>query len=188
MTEQANGEDVEDTRARHALALRSASVEGTQRLGEVLGGLVLAGDLVLLEGDLGAGKTAFTQGIAKGLGIEGIINSPTFTLLKEYAGRLPLYHFDLYRIEDPDELALLGFEEYFTGDGVSVVEWADRAEYGSSRTALEQAWPTSWLRIQFVKVSSDERLLRCTAAGRRAASLLAAFARATTYATKGYAP
>lgn len=188
MTEQSNVEDADDVRTQRTLALRSASVEDTQRLGEVLGGLVLAGDLVLLEGGLGAGKTAFTQGIGKGLGVADTINSPTFTLLKEYAGRLPLYHFDLYRIEDPEELTLLGFEDYFTGDGVSVVEWADRAEHGSSRTTLEQAWPTSWLRIHFVKVSSDERLLCCTAVGRRGASLLTAFARATTRSNEGRAP
>lgn len=157
----------------------------TQCLGELLGGLLAPGDMVLLEGALGAGKTAFTQGIGRGIGVSGTINSPTFTLLKEYAGRLPLYHFDLYRIEDPDELVSLGFEEYFSGDGVSVVEWAHRGERGAEESGAEDAWPPSWLRIRFVKVSSDERLLRCSAAGRRGASLLAAFVRAAKGCTEG---
>lgn len=165
------------------LELRSTSVEDTQRLGELLGGLLMAGDLVLLEGGLGAGKTAFTQGIGRGLGVVGTINSPTFTLLKEYAGRLPLYHFDLYRIEDPDELESLGFDDYFAGDGVSVVEWADRGEREVEASGAAEGWPASWLRIRFVKVTSDERLLRCTAAGRSGAALLAAFA----HAAEGYA-
>jgi len=108
--------------------LRSASVAQTQRLGELLGALLTPGDVVLLHGDLGAGKTAFTQGIAAGLGVPGTVNSPTFTILKEYFGRLPLYHFDLYRIESPNEVTTLGFEDYFDSDGVSVIEWAERGE------------------------------------------------------------
>src|SRR6478752_3572153 len=95
------------------LELRSASAQRTHALGQLLGGRLAPGDVVLLSGELGAGKTVFAQGIGAGLGVSGPINSPTFTLLKEYAGRLPLYHFDLYRIEDPEELFALGFDEYF---------------------------------------------------------------------------
>jgi tRNA threonylcarbamoyladenosine biosynthesis protein TsaE len=79
-------------------------------------------DVIALEGDLGAGKTTFTKGLAKGLGIERNVNSPTFTIIKEYRGRLPLYHMDVYRLEETEED--LGFDEYFFGDGVTVVEWA----------------------------------------------------------------
>ncbi len=118
------------------VTLHSASASQTHRLGALLGGLLRPGDVVLLEGPLGAGKTALTQGIGAGLGVRETINSPTFTLLKEYTGRLPLHHFDLYRIEDPEELFTLGFEDYFSGDGVCVVEWADRGISGGWCDAL----------------------------------------------------
>ena len=82
-----------------------------------------AGDVLCLYGDLGAGKTAFVQGLAKGLGIDEPITSPTFTIVNEYEGRLPLYHFDVYRIADSDEMYEVGFDEYVYGEGVSVIEW-----------------------------------------------------------------
>ena len=160
------------------LTLPSTSVEETRRLGMLLGGTLAAGDVVLLTGDLGAGKTAFTQGIGAGLGVTDTINSPTFTILKEYAGRVPLYHFDLYRIEDPDELPALGFEDYFGGDGVCVVEWAERGERGERGAGGDAVWPASWLLVEFEKVSSFERMLRCSAMGSRGQALLAEFARA----------
>jgi tRNA threonylcarbamoyladenosine biosynthesis protein TsaE len=100
--------------------------EETFRLAESLAKKLRAGDVLLLEGDLGAGKTTFTKGLAKGLGIERTINSPTFTIIKEYKGRIPLYHMDVYRLSDPEED--LGFDEYFFGDGVCVVEWAHLIE------------------------------------------------------------
>ncbi len=162
----------------HPVELRSGGVDETQRLGEMLGALLVPGDLVLLEGDLGAGKTAFTQGIGRGLGVTGTINSPTFTLLKEYRGRLPLYHFDLYRIDNPDELFALGFEDYFAGDGVCVVEWAERGEHAHAETDTDDDWPASWLRVRIRKVSSDERRLCCSARGPRGNALLAGFAHA----------
>ncbi len=90
----------------------------SQRLAEKLG----SGDVLTLEGDLGAGKTTFTKGLAKGLGVRRTVNSPTFTIIKEYQGRLPFYHMDVYRLEDSEED--LGFDEYFEGYGVTVVEWA----------------------------------------------------------------
>src|SRR5215468_5030169 len=116
-------EDETSETAVTPVTLMSASVERTRALGRALGELAQAGDVVLLEGALGAGKTAFTQGIGLGLGVAATINSPTFTILKEYEGRQPLYHFDLYRLDEPDELYELGFEDYFRGDGVCVVEW-----------------------------------------------------------------
>lgn len=155
------------------VTLRSASVADTRRLGERLGHHVRGGDVVLLYGDLGAGKTAFTQGIGRGVGVARTINSPTFTLLKEYAGRLPLYHFDLYRIENADELDTLGFEQYFEGEGVCVVEWADRAE---GPTASATPWPADTLRVTFVRAGATEREIVCGAGGPRSGALLAAYA------------
>lgn len=97
-------------------------------LGRELGKTLRPGDVVLLRGPLGAGKTVFVKGLAKSLGIEENITSPTFTIISVYQGRLPLYHMDFYRIRDAEELALLGPEEYFFGEGVSAVEWPDLAE------------------------------------------------------------
>lgn len=95
--------------------------EETTRLAEKLAILLRPGDVVTLEGDLGAGKTTFTKGIGAGLGVRRTINSPTYTIVKEYAGELPLYHMDVYRLEDSEED--IGFDEYFNGNGISIVEW-----------------------------------------------------------------
>ncbi len=98
----------------------------TQRFGRLLAEQLRSGDVVALIGDLGTGKTALTKAVAAGLGVSEMITSPTFTILCEYhSGRLPLYHFDVYRTGDPDELFEIGFEEYLFGDGVCIVEWAD---------------------------------------------------------------
>jgi tRNA threonylcarbamoyladenosine biosynthesis protein TsaE len=171
----------------HAFELRSHGVEGTHALGSLLGRLLEAGDIVLLSGTLGAGKTVFTQGIGAGLGVAATINSPTFTLLKEYAGRLPLYHFDLYRIEDPEELFALGFEEYFGGEGVAVVEWAERGEPAGDGAAqsVPAVWPDDVLRVALVASGENERILRVWAAGPRGEALLDAFA--ATVRTRMYA-
>ncbi|MCD8300817.1 MAG: tRNA (adenosine(37)-N6)-threonylcarbamoyltransferase complex ATPase subunit type 1 TsaE [Clostridiales bacterium] len=109
------------------MTVETLSPEETYILGERLGKAASPGDIFSLVGDLGVGKTVFTQGFAHGLGIEGPVNSPTFTILQIYEdGRLPLYHFDVYRIEDPDEMEEIGYEEFFFGEGVCIVEWADR--------------------------------------------------------------
>lgn len=100
----------------------TATSEETAIFAERLAKLLQPGDVIALEGDLGAGKTTFTKGLAKGLEINRNVNSPTFTIIKEYHGRLPLYHMDVYRVEDSMED--LGFDEYFEGEGVTVVEWA----------------------------------------------------------------
>ncbi|HEX6542112.1 MAG TPA: tRNA (adenosine(37)-N6)-threonylcarbamoyltransferase complex ATPase subunit type 1 TsaE [Ktedonobacterales bacterium] len=160
-----------DRPAASAVALSSESAACTYRLGKLLGGLLRPGDVVLLEGPLGAGKTALTQGIGAGLEIPETINSPTFTLLKEYVGRLPLYHFDLYRIEDPEELFALGFEDYFGGEGVCVVEWADRGVAADGATP----WPASWLRIVITPDGVTKRTLTSSATGERGEALLRAF-------------
>ena len=98
----------------------------TESFGKELAEELKAGDVLALIGDLGTGKTALTRYIAKGLGIDERITSPTFTIVKEYTdGRLPLYHFDVYRVSEADELFNIGIEEYFFGSGVCIVEWAD---------------------------------------------------------------
>lgn len=103
------------------------STEETFRFAETLGREAQPGQIWALDGDLGAGKTVFCQGFAAGLGVTELVNSPTFTIVQEYTtGRLPLYHFDVYRIEEPEELEEIGCEEYFYGEGVCLIEWAER--------------------------------------------------------------
>lgn len=105
----------------------SNSPDETYELGRSIGERIEAGSIIALDGDLGAGKTLFTQGLAAGLGITGPVNSPTFTILQIYdSGRIPLYHFDVYRIDDPYEMEEVGFDDYIFGNGVSVIEWPER--------------------------------------------------------------
>ncbi|MBX4260706.1 tRNA (adenosine(37)-N6)-threonylcarbamoyltransferase complex ATPase subunit type 1 TsaE [Clostridium estertheticum] len=104
------------------------TVDETYKIGELIGSLVNSGDIICLIGDLGTGKTHLTKGIAKGLDIKDNITSPTFTIVNEYTGRLKLYHFDVYRVNDPDEIEAIGFDEYIFSDGVSVIEWANYIE------------------------------------------------------------
>lgn len=107
--------------------VHSKSADETFSLGRKLGGICGPGDIILLNGELGAGKTVFSKGFGEGLGIEEPISSPTFTLVQIYEeGRLPLYHFDVYRIADISEMDEIGYEDYFFGDGVCLVEWAVR--------------------------------------------------------------
>ncbi|MCX7677615.1 MAG: tRNA (adenosine(37)-N6)-threonylcarbamoyltransferase complex ATPase subunit type 1 TsaE [Spirochaetes bacterium] len=106
----------------------SKSPEETFAIGKALGLKAKRGDVFALVGDLGTGKTIFAKGIACGLGIDDEITSPTFTLLEVYDGNIPLFHFDLYRINDPRELDNLYFEEFWEGDGISIIEWAERAK------------------------------------------------------------
>ncbi|MGN0106864.1 MAG: tRNA (adenosine(37)-N6)-threonylcarbamoyltransferase complex ATPase subunit type 1 TsaE [Hominilimicola sp.] len=101
----------------------SNSYEETQKIATDFAKTMKAGDVLCMYGDLGVGKTAFVQGLAKGLEIDEPITSPTFTIVNEYSGTLPLYHFDVYRIADSDEMYEIGYEEYVYGDGVSVIEW-----------------------------------------------------------------
>ena len=109
--------------------IESYSPEETFETGRRIAGKARPGDVFALEGDLGAGKTVFTKGFASGLGVTGAVNSPTFTILQIYEeGRLPLYHFDVYRIEEPEEMEEVGFDDYIYGDGVCLIEWANRIE------------------------------------------------------------
>jgi tRNA threonylcarbamoyladenosine biosynthesis protein TsaE len=184
------------------LDIISHSSAQTQRLGMRLGELLQGGELVLLDGQLGTGKTTFTQGLAVGLGIHEVVSSPTFTLLKEYVGQPTeapealitpqdqgsrmrerelenlgpaLYHFDLYRLDNPEEIVDLGFEDYFFGVGVCVVEWADKADL---------LWPTEHLRVRMKVLSETKRGLVFTASGTYYSELLRQFQK-NTYATTG---
>lgn len=121
----------------------SFSENDTYEFGKKLAGQAAKGDIFCLEGDLGVGKTVFTQGFASGLGIEGPVCSPTFTIVQEYEeGRFPLYHFDVYRLGDPEEMDEIGYEEYFFGEGVCLIEWPSRIEElipeGAVRITIEK--------------------------------------------------
>ncbi|MFZ5633817.1 MAG: tRNA (adenosine(37)-N6)-threonylcarbamoyltransferase complex ATPase subunit type 1 TsaE [Bacillota bacterium] len=108
-----------------ALTLESNSPEDTRRYGEILGKMAEPGDVYCLSGELGSGKTVFARGVAAGLGVKGRVASPTFTLINEHQGRIPFYHMDVYRLGGPEEMYDLGYEEYFYGPGVTLVEWAE---------------------------------------------------------------
>ncbi|MDO4621199.1 MAG: tRNA (adenosine(37)-N6)-threonylcarbamoyltransferase complex ATPase subunit type 1 TsaE [Lachnospiraceae bacterium] len=127
----------------------------TFALGKRLGEAAVPGQIIALTGDLGAGKTTFTQGFAAGLGITEPVTSPTFTIMQIYEeGRLPLYHFDVYRIEEPEEMDEIGYEEAFFGDGVSLVEWAD---------VIPELMPPETIRIDIRRVPSiDDSFRRIT--------------------------
>ena len=149
----------------------SHSEAQTRRLGARLGELLQGGDVLCLAGELGSGKTRLVQGIGQGLGIEGPITSPSFTLINEYRqerARLPLYHVDLYRVEEARETLSLGLDEYFYGDGVCVVEWADRAP---------DALPAEHLWIELRHLEETKRSLLMKAVGQRYEKLLREFRR-----------
>jgi tRNA threonylcarbamoyladenosine biosynthesis protein TsaE len=110
------------------LELQLNNSDETLKLGEIIGKSLIPGSIIALVGDLGAGKTVLVKGIAKGLGVQEEPNSPTYVIMNSYEGRIPLYHFDLYRISSEDELFGIGYDEFFFGDGVTAVEWADRVQ------------------------------------------------------------
>lgn len=112
-------------KGKKMLTLKAYSPQKTVDAGKSLGEILKPGDVVCLTGNLGAGKTAFTRGIARALGIKDHITSPTFTIVNEYEAGIPLYHFDVYRVSSSDDMFEIGFEEYLYGDGVTVIEWAD---------------------------------------------------------------
>jgi tRNA threonylcarbamoyladenosine biosynthesis protein TsaE len=115
----------------------TSSPERTWQIGEMLGSRLHSGDTICLYGDLGAGKTNFAYGIAQGLHVpDQYITSPTFTFVNEYLGRIPFYHIDLYRLKEPGELENIGFEEYIDSDGVTVIEWAEKAMDGLPKECL----------------------------------------------------
>ncbi|HIU57624.1 MAG TPA: tRNA (adenosine(37)-N6)-threonylcarbamoyltransferase complex ATPase subunit type 1 TsaE [Candidatus Ornithomonoglobus merdipullorum] len=120
------------------------SYEETERVAAELAKSLKGGEVIAMYGDLGAGKTAFVRGLARALGIEGHITSPTFTIMNAYNGRLPLYHFDVYRIADPDEMYEIGCDEYIGSDGVCVIEWAE---------LIEDILPDEYIKVNIKKDS-----------------------------------
>ncbi len=122
---------------REMKTIETHSPEETFAFGKSLGQQAIPGQVICLDGDLGVGKTVFTQGFAEGLGIDGPVNSPTFTIVQVYEeGRLPLYHFDVYRIGDVEEMDEIGYEEYFYGEGVALIEWSTLIEEIIPETAI----------------------------------------------------
>ncbi|MCL6449989.1 MAG: tRNA (adenosine(37)-N6)-threonylcarbamoyltransferase complex ATPase subunit type 1 TsaE [Acetobacteraceae bacterium] len=140
-----------------AFSLESPSPERTQDLGRRLGSLLGPGDLVALVGPLGAGKTCLAQGVLSGLGVAGPAPSPSFVLIREHRGRLPAYHFDAFRLEGPQDLQDLGYEEYFYGPGVVLVEWADR---------VAELLPPDHLWVELELLPERERARRVTFSAR----------------------
>ena len=131
------------------------SEKETKEFGSQLGKKAQPGDIIALIGDLGTGKTTLTKAVADGLGVKETITSPTFNIVKQYdSGRLPLYHFDVYRIGDTDEMYELGYEEYFFGDGVCIIEWADIIEEIIPEDAM-------CIRIEYGEIEG-ERIYKCT--------------------------
>lgn len=126
------------------------SPEETKKLGFHMSKYLHNGDIILLSGDLGAGKTLFTKGLGLGLEIKEPVTSPTFTLMHEYEGRLPLYHFDLYRIEDPEELIEVGLLDYMYGDGVTVVEWFEKMD----------EYPPEYIKIKIFVEKIDQEIIQ----------------------------
>ena len=150
-----------------SLDLTSPSAEHTQKLGERLGTLARAGDLYFLQGELGAGKTCFVQGLSRGLGIADDIHSPTFILANEHrGGRLLLYHLDVYRVRGADEAIGIGLDDYLSDDAVCVIEWAEK---------IRSALPPEHLWITFRHAGENERTITFRATGARYVELLKEF-------------
>ncbi|WP_460597452.1 tRNA (adenosine(37)-N6)-threonylcarbamoyltransferase complex ATPase subunit type 1 TsaE [Geomonas sp. Red276] len=148
------------------VTVETSSERETVELGERLGRLLEPGDFVALVGELGAGKTQFAKGVAAGLAVDPgtPVTSPTYTILNIYQGRIPLYHFDLYRLAGPEDIDSLGFEEYFDGDGACLVEWAER---------LEGELPEGTLTVSLSHAGGDARRIAFAAEGGRGAALVA---------------
>jgi len=144
----------------------SHSVHDTLSFGKVLSGYLQKSDIICLFGQLGAGKTVFTKGIASGLGIKrDKIISPTFVLIREHHGRIPLYHFDFYRLSQTCDITALGYEEYFYGEGISVIEWPER---------LGNLMPEEFLCVELSVVDEKKRALTFIPHGKRYRNLLEA--------------
>lgn len=147
----------------------TASEDESVRAGMALAPLLRAGDVIALSGDLGAGKTQLAKGIARGLGVDEPVTSPTFNLLLVHPGTLPLYHFDLYRLERIDDLEEIDFYAVLEGDGVSVIEWGDR---------FPEALPADHLLVTIHRAGADARDVALAATGMRSGALAEAWTRA----------
>lgn len=137
----------------------SESEKDTFNFGSWIGANARPGDIILLYGDLGSGKTVLSKGIAKGAGVSDMVTSPTFTLMNQYNGNYPVYHFDIYRLNQPEELFDLDYEEYIYGDGIAIVEWPDR---------MGELTPKECIKISFKKSElMDQRVITLECLGTR---------------------
>jgi tRNA threonylcarbamoyladenosine biosynthesis protein TsaE len=134
----------------------SGSKEETYRFGATMAKAIGPGSVILLQGGLGAGKTVLTQGMAKGLGVRDRVTSPTFVIMQPYAGRLTLYHVDLYRLEDLKAIRGWGLDEYLYGDGVCVVEWPER---------FRKDWPDEYIHVRLDYAGEQQRAIHLSAKG-----------------------
>lgn len=132
------------------------SPKETEKLGEKIGRLLNSGDVLCLDGDLGAGKTTLTQSIAKGLDVDDYVTSPTFTIVNEYEGRFHVNHFDVYRIADVDEMYDIGYEEYVYSDSVTIIEWA---------SMIDEILPEDRIEIKINKLQDDAREIKIEVRG-----------------------
>ncbi|MDP7628014.1 MAG: tRNA (adenosine(37)-N6)-threonylcarbamoyltransferase complex ATPase subunit type 1 TsaE [SAR202 cluster bacterium] len=137
----------------HTRTYMSPDVQTTHRIGHIIGSCLGEGDVVLLNGDLGSGKTCLTQGIARGLGSEDNVRSPTFVIVAEYSGLIPIYHIDLYRLEKIGSIDNLYLEEYLYGEGVSIIEWPDR---------IQDSFPLGSFSVRLEKVDQTTRAIQVT--------------------------
>jgi len=146
----------------------SHSPQETFELGRQLGTLLPAGFFVALQGELGGGKTCFTRGLVSAVSPESsqMVASPTFAIMNEYPGKVPIYHFDFYRLTSPHEIIELGFEDYFTGNGICVAEWSER---------LEDIMPANHLRVTFEHAGEDLRIITIEADSTAGISILDKF-------------
>lgn len=129
----------------------SHSEAETSKIGMELAQCLTPGNVIAMYGDLGAGKTAFVRGLAQGLGLDARVSSPTFTIVNEYLGKIPLFHFDMYRLSDADELFEIGWEDYITRNGICVVEWSEN---------VEEAFYNDTIRVYIEKTGDSSRIIR----------------------------
>jgi tRNA threonylcarbamoyladenosine biosynthesis protein TsaE len=142
----------------------SRSEKHTLDIGKKIAANLVKGDIICLWGQLGSGKTVLAKGISSGLGIKkDEVISPTFVLMRCYAGRIPVYHFDLYRLSQPEDIINIGYEEFLFGDGISIIEWADR---------LMRLLPQEFLKIELRVSGENQRSFKFTAQGKRHKELL----------------
>ena len=130
------------------MTVYSKSERETENIGRAMAGSLKAGDVIAMYGGLGAGKTAFVRGLAEGMGIKSRVSSPTFTIVNEYPGEIPLFHFDMYRLSDSDELFEIGWEDYLIRGGVCAVEWSEN---------VSDAFYDDAITVKIDKISDDER-------------------------------
>lgn len=129
------------------------SEEETRKIGRAIGKSLLPGDVICLVGELGSGKTTITQGIAQGLGVQGAVSSASFKLINEYKGQVPVYHFDLFRLDKLSEVEELGYREYFYDQGVTIIEWAEK---------MRPLWPENRMEIELKIISENNREIKIT--------------------------